>query len=87
MALPRALGVAARAIARGDDAAKALDDARTSLAAAGFAVDYVELVDAETLLAGDAGRSLRLVAAARLGATRLIDNIAVEMPLNGTEQG
>ena len=78
VALPRALGVAARAIGRGDDAAKALADARASLEAAGFAVDHVELVDAETLVAGHPERPRRLIAAARLGATRLIDNIAVE---------
>lgn len=79
VALPRALGVAGRAIARGDDPAQALADAEASLAAAGFAVDYVALADAETLLPEPvAGRPRRLLAAARLGATRLIDNIAVE---------
>lgn len=48
------------------------------LAAAGFAVDYVELVDAQTLAAPRAGRPRRLLAAARIGGTRLIDNVAVE---------
>ncbi len=79
MALPRALGVAARAIGRGDDAGQALDEAEASLTAAGFAVDYVALADAETLLPDPAAdRPRRLLAAARLGSTRLIDNIAVE---------
>lgn len=79
VALPRALGVAARAIGRGDDPAKALADARASLEAAGFAVDYVALADAETLLDEPAAdRPRRLLAAARLGSTRLIDNIPVE---------
>lgn len=79
VALPRALGVAARAIKRGDDAAAALAEAQASLAAAGFAVDYVALVDAETLASSPAaGRPRRLLAAARMGLTRLIDNIAVE---------
>ncbi|MFC3578925.1 pantoate--beta-alanine ligase [Sphingomonas hylomeconis] len=78
VALPRALGVAARAIQKGDDAEAALAVARESLIAAGFVIDYVELVDAETLGRPDAGRPRRLVAAARLGQTRLIDNLAVE---------
>ena len=78
VALPRALGVAAKAITRGDDPETALDAARDTLTAAGFAVDYVELVDAETLAPGsDASRERRLLAAARLGNTRLIDNLAV----------
>ncbi|WP_404365590.1 pantoate--beta-alanine ligase [Sphingomonas sp. MMS24-J45] len=78
VALPRALGVAAKAIARGDDPDAALATARDTLTAAGFAVDYVELVDAETLTPGnDAKRDRRLLAAAKLGNTRLIDNLAV----------
>ena len=79
VALPRVLGVAARAIGRGDDAAAALADARATLEAAGFEVDYVALVDAETLAFEPAAdRPRRLLAAARLGKTRLIDNVAVE---------
>ena len=79
VALPRALGVAAKAIGRGDPAADALAQAEAALEAAGFVVDYVGLADAETL-AGDpaADRPRRLLAAARLGGTRLIDNLAVE---------
>ena len=79
VALPRALGVAAKAIGRGDPAADALAQAEAALEAAGFVVDYVGLADAETL-AGDpaADRPRRLLAAARLGGTRLIDNVAVE---------
>ena len=79
VALPRALGIAARAIGRGGDPAEALDTARQSLAAAGFEVDYVTVVDAETLSDASASdRPLRLLAAARMGSTRLIDNLAVE---------
>ena len=78
IALPRALGVAAGAIARGDDPEQALAQAHASLASAGFEVDYVSLVDAETLdLAPAPGRPRRLLAAARMGSTRLIDNLAV----------
>ena len=79
VALPRVLGVAARAIGRGDDPAVTLADARATLGTAGFVVDYVELADAETLAPNpDAGRPRRLLAAARMGTTRLIDNIAIE---------
>lgn len=78
-ALPRALGVAARSIARGDDPEAALAEARAALHAAGFEVDYVALADAETLAESPApDRPRRLLAAARMGATRLIDNVAVE---------
>ena len=78
VALPRALGVAARAIARGEPAADALAQARATLSAAGFTIDYVDLADAATLTPHPApDRPRRLLAAARLGTTRLIDNIAV----------
>ncbi|CAN5284780.1 pantoate--beta-alanine ligase [soil metagenome] len=46
IALPRALGVAAREIGRGGDAVMALAGAHDTLGAAGFAIDYVALVDA-----------------------------------------
>ena len=78
VALPRALGIAARAILAGGDSAKALADAEAALESAGFAVDYVALVDAETLGEPMDGKRRQLLAAARLGTTRLIDNIAVE---------
>jgi pantoate--beta-alanine ligase len=79
VALPRSLGVAARSIARGDDVAAVLADARATLVAAGFAIDYVALADAETLAPDPApDRPRRLLAAARMGTTRLIDNIAIE---------
>ncbi|WP_440978622.1 pantoate--beta-alanine ligase [Sphingomonas pseudosanguinis] len=78
VALPRALGVAARAIGRGEEAATVLADARATLTAAGFEVDYIALGDAETLAPDPAAdRPRRLLAAARMGATRLIDNIAI----------
>ena len=77
VALPRALGAAARAIADGGDVEAALAQARDALTAAGFTVDYVALLDAETLGAPDAERPRRLLAAARIAGTRLIDNIPV----------
>ena len=81
VALPRALGVAGRSIARGDDPEEAVQAAQAALVAAGFSVDYVALADAETLAPDPAAdRPRRLLAAARLGTTRLIDNIAIEAP-------
>jgi pantoate--beta-alanine ligase len=72
-ALPRILE---RTAARGASAA-ALDDARAALADAGFTVDYVALVDGTSLMPLDAPRDgARLIAAARLGGVRLLDNMA-----------
>ena len=78
--LPRALGEAAQAIAAGGEVAEALKRARARLAAAGFdPVDYVALRDAATLEPLEAlHRPARLLAAARIGRTRLIDNLPVE---------
>lgn len=84
VALPRALGVAARDIGKSGDVDAALAAARASLIAAGFEIDYVTLVDAETLSEQtDPARPRRLLAAARMGSTRLIDNIAVDVPNQG----
>jgi len=78
-ALPRALGEAAQAIEAGGDVAEALEKARGRLESAGFdPVDYVALHDAETLAPMTAlDRPARLLAAARMGRTRLIDNLPV----------
>ena len=78
--LPRALGEAAASIRRGGDVALALATAKDRLTKAGFdPIDYVELCDAETLEpVTSLEKSARLLAAARLGRTRLIDNLAVE---------
>ncbi len=80
-ALPRALGEAAQAIVDGMPVTEAIGRARDKLAAAGFdPIDYVELRDAaslEPLAALD--RPARLLAAAILGRTRLIDNLPVEL--------
>jgi pantoate--beta-alanine ligase len=56
-----------------------LGAARATLAAAGFVTDYFEARHAETLgpIASPGEGPIRLLAAARLGTTRLIDNIAV----------
>jgi pantoate--beta-alanine ligase len=78
-ALPRALVEAAQAIRDGADVRSALAAARARLEQAGFSpIDYLALSDPETLEPLDAlDRPARLLAAARLGSTRLIDNIAV----------
>ncbi|ARS28538.1 pantoate--beta-alanine ligase [Sphingomonas sp. KC8] len=78
-ALPRALGEAAATIGAGGDVAAALDVARQRLVAAGFdPVDYVAFCDAQTLEPMNrADRPGRLLAAARIGRTRLIDNLEV----------
>jgi pantoate--beta-alanine ligase len=82
--LPRALGEAAQAIAEGADVAETLDKARARLEGAGFeAIDYVALRDAEALAPMTAlDRPARLLAAARIGRTRLIDNLPVEPAKN-----
>ncbi len=80
-ALPRALGAAADSIAAGDPIAGALLEARRRLSEAGFTpIDYVALVDADTLQDVPVAKgSLRLLAAAWLGRTRLIDNLPLEL--------
>ena len=79
LALPRALRAARDAIRSGRPVAQTLDDAKAALASAGFSpIDYFALVDAETLEPLSAsGGEMRLIAAAKIGSTRLIDNIAV----------
>ena len=79
LALPRALAEAAAAILAGAPIADTLARARERLDVAGFdPVDYVELRDAETLEPlVSLDRPGRLLAAARIGRTRLIDNLAV----------
>jgi pantoate--beta-alanine ligase len=78
-ALYRTLTEAARHVRAGEPLDRVLTQSRTTLVASGFAVDYLELRNADTLapVGGIAGEPLRLLAAARLGRTRLIDNIAV----------
>jgi pantoate--beta-alanine ligase len=78
-ALPRALEAARRAILSGTPVSEVLDEARASLRNSGFSnVDYFALVDAGTLEPiGEPQGQMRLIVAALIGATRLIDNIAV----------
>jgi len=80
-ALPRAMRAAILRIAGGQGAARALAMLEGELLDAGFsAVDYAQLRDAGSIapLEEDNGNA-RLFVAARIGGTRLIDN----MPLGG----
>lgn len=75
LVLPQALAEAKARIAAGLPAAQAAALARQALAAAGLAVDYVELADAATLHPQPAPRALALLAAAvHCGGARLIDH-------------
>jgi pantoate--beta-alanine ligase len=69
---------AVRAVHAGEPIAEAEAEAARHLAAAGFtSVDYVSIRDAETLAPiEDLSRPARILAAAWLGKTRLIDNMA-----------
>ncbi len=83
------LRAVANAVRAGCNARKALEAARHAIDEAGFRLDYLELRHAETLeplhdsaadSSGEFSRSSppkRLLVAAWLGSTRLIDNIAV----------
>ncbi|MFP5019421.1 pantoate--beta-alanine ligase [Pseudonocardia phyllosphaerae] len=77
LAIARALLAGAAVSARGEEAVLAA--ARAELdAEPGVDVDYLELRDAELGPAPDSGDA-RLLVAARVGSTRLIDNIAVAL--------
>jgi pantoate--beta-alanine ligase len=78
-ALPRALEAARAAILSGTAVPEVLEEAQVSLRDGGFSqVDYFALVDAQTLEPLDAPEGeMRLIAAALIGSTRLIDNLAI----------
>lgn len=79
LALPQALQRVAAAIGSGAPVTAALADATSAIRTAGFdPVDYVALCDAASLAPLESlDRPARLLAAARIGRTRLIDNIPV----------
>ena len=71
------LQATARELASGVAAAGPLNSARGALEHAGFRVDYFALVDGPTLQRlAMTRRPARLIAAARLGSVRLLDNVA-----------
>jgi pantoate--beta-alanine ligase len=78
-ALYRALKDSAARIKRGDLIAQVLDEGGAAIEQAGFALDYFEARHADTLrkIEADTTGPFRLLVAARIGRTRLIDNVAV----------
>lgn len=79
VALPETMQEAAKAIAGGGDIGEILATAEAKLLTSGFKkVDYFELRNAQTLENMEKYQApARLLAAAHIGSTRLIDNIAV----------
>jgi pantoate--beta-alanine ligase len=77
--LYRVLKACAGRIEAGGPVEAVLEDGRAAIAKAGFKLDYLEARNAETLsrLAAPASASIRLLVAARIGKTRLIDNRGV----------
>jgi pantoate--beta-alanine ligase len=77
--LHRVLKQSAGAIARGGRIARVLDEGGAEIEAAGFQLDYLEARNATTLakVESAADGPMRLLVAARIGRTRLIDNVAV----------
>ena len=69
----------AASIARGENIARVLDEGGAAIESTGFVLDYLEARHAETLAKIDSANEgpVRLLVAARIGKTRLIDNIAV----------
>lgn len=79
-ALPRAMREAAARIEDGHNVARTLAALKDALLGAGFdSVDYADLADAQTLavLSELGSQPARLLVAARIGGTRLIDNIPI----------
>lgn len=74
--LPRVMREALARIAAGAAPGEVLTDSVTALSEAGFAPDYVALVEPATLKPWRGGPG-RLLAAARLGDVRLLDNMAL----------
>jgi pantoate--beta-alanine ligase len=77
--LYRAMKHSAARLRAGDDLTVVMAGGAERIAAAGFAVDYFEARHAETLapIASLQDGPIRLLVAAKIGTTRLIDNIAV----------
>jgi pantoate--beta-alanine ligase len=77
-ALHRVLADCAGRIGSGELLARVLDEGGAEIERAGFTLDYLEARHADTLepVASAKAGPLRLLVAARIGKTRLIDNIA-----------
>ena len=75
--LQRVLSEASAAIEAGEDAEHVLNYGRERIAQGGFELDYLEWRDAMSLGLASRKKASRLLVAARIGKTRLIDNVGV----------
>lgn len=75
--LQRVLSEAAAAITAGEDAEGVLKYGRERITQGGFALDYLEWRDATSLGPASRDKASRLLVAAKIGRTRLIDNVGV----------
>lgn len=77
--LYRVLSASAARIKTGEPIARVLNDSCSEIARAGFALDYLEARQALTLAPVDSRKhdQIRLLVAAKIGKTRLIDNLGV----------
>jgi len=77
--LYRTMKACAKKIRAGDDLVTAMTEGAALISGAGFALDYFEARHAETLapVASLEDGPIRLLVAAKIGTTRLIDNIGV----------
>jgi pantoate--beta-alanine ligase len=77
--LYRAMKESARALRAGDDIEAAMAGGAELIVNAGFALDYFEVRHAETLapITSVKDGPMRILVAAKIGTTRLIDNVAV----------
>jgi pantothenate synthetase len=75
----RAMKESAKRLKAGEDFAAAMEAGRELITGAGFALDYFEARHAETLapITSMKDGPVRILVAAKLGTTRLIDNIGV----------
>jgi pantoate--beta-alanine ligase len=77
--LYRAMKESAERLRAGDDVEAAMSGGAELIASAGFVLDYFEARHADTLapIASVKHGPVRILVAAKLGKTRLIDNIGV----------
>ncbi len=88
--LQAALQDAAKKISQGASVARAIGTAKRRISKAGFKLDYLEARNAKTLQPldkTDKTEPIRLLIAAKLGTTRLIDNRAVKRNSGKTKTG
>jgi pantoate--beta-alanine ligase len=88
LALPRAIAAVCSSAARGETDARRLEAVGLAqLDGAGVTVDYLALVDGSSFEPLQSlRRGARLLIAAHVGGTRLIDNAAIEPPDFGADQ-